>query len=667
MMTSLPFDRSAEWLEADGLGGFASGTVEGIRTRRYHAVLLVALRPPTDRVALVNGFDVWVETPAGQFALGSNRYLPDVIHPDGASRLRDFRPDPWPTWTFRLEDGTQIVAELTVPRDMPVALASWKLVKQPEATAPDYVRLLVRPLLACRDAHSLHLANPAFRFDADEDGEMIRWHPYHGIPGVVAVSNGEYTHDPAWYHGFLYAEEQERGLDCTEDLASPGALRWDLCREDAALLLTTDSFDLPLADRATTSLERLREQERLRRERLGPRLLRAADAFLVRRGSGRTILAGYPWSTDWGRDTFVALRGLCIAGGRLDEARQVLLAWSEHLSGGLFPNHFADRLGQPAFSSVDASLWFVVAVHEYLQAMATHGQTVSPADCSALRAAVHDVLSACVASTRFGIRLGDDGLLAVGEPGAPATWMDARLGEWVVTPRVGKPVEIQALWLNALRIGALASNRWQSLLERGLASFTDRFWYHTGAYLYDVIDVDHRPGAVDPSFRPNQILAVAGLPFPLLGGLYGRRVVDMVEARLWTPLGLRTLAPDEAGYVARYDGNERHRESVAHQGPAWPWLLGPFVEAWVRVRGNTVEAKREARARFLRPLLEHLDEAGLGHVSELADGEPPHRPGGSPFQAWSLGEAIRLSFSVLAERAAGRGAATAASSAIVAR
>jgi predicted glycogen debranching enzyme len=647
-----PFDGSAEWLEPDGLGGFASGTVDGIRTRRYHAALQVSLSPPTDRVVLVNGFDVWLETPAGQVPLTSQRYIPDVVHPDGARRIVDFRPDPWPRWTFRLDDGTCVVHELLVPRDSPVALASWSIEGVPGAEPPAFARLLVRPLLSCRDAHSLHQTNSGFRFEADGDGELVCWHPYLGIPGVSVLSNAAYDHEPVWYHGFLYTGERERGLDFTEDLASPGAFRWDLRAGPARFVLSTDSCSVPLGGGAVEVFERIREEEEARRAALRSRLHRSAEAFLVRRGTGRTVLAGYPWSTDWGRDTFVSLRGLCLATDRLDEARQILLEWGEHTAEGMLPNFFADRHEAPEFGSVDSSLWFVIAVHDYLAAMPAAGRVVSAADVASLRGAVNSLLTSYVAGTRYGIEVTSDGLLAAGEPGLPLTWMDARIGDWAVTPRVGKAVEVQALWLNALRIASHQSPRWNELLARGLASFRDRFWNARGGYLYDVVDVDRRSGTVDALFRPNQILAVGGLPYPLLRGEMARRVVDRVEERLWTPLGLRTLASGEPGYAGYCGGNVRTQRAVSHQGTVWPWLLGPFVEAWVRVRGDTRAAREQARARFLAPILRHLDEAGVGHISELADGDPPHTPRGTPFQAWSLGEVLRLALVVLAEPAA---------------
>jgi predicted glycogen debranching enzyme len=265
-----------------------------------------------------------------------------------------------------------------------------------------------------------------------------------------------------------------------------------------------------------------------------------------------------------------------------------------------------------------------------------------------LAAAVEAILDGYARGTRYGIRLDDDGLIAAGVPGVQLTWMDAKVGDWVVTPRIGKPVEVQALWLNALAVGAAYSERWAALLERGRDAFGRRFWNEAGGCLHDVVDVDHHAGTADSSFRPNQIFAVGGLPLALLEGEQARRVVDAVEARLLTPVGLRSLAPGEPAYTPHYQGGVRERDGAYHQGTVWPWLIGPFVEAWVRVRGATPGVKREARERFLEPLLRHLDEAGLGHISEIADAEPPHTPRGCPFQAWSVGEALRLDRSVLA-------------------
>jgi predicted glycogen debranching enzyme len=379
-------------------------------------------------------------------------------------------------------------------------------------------------------------------------------------------------------------------------------------------------------------------------------LERAADAYLVRRGSGKTIVAGYPWFTDWGRDTFIALRGLCLATGRFDVARRILVEWSGRVSEGMLPNLFVERGSTPEFNSVDASLWYVIAVYEFLEAMAAGRKRLPARDLARLVAAVEAILDGYSRGTRYRIHMDGDGLLACGEPGVQLTWMDAKIGDWVVTPRIGKPVEVQALWLNALKIGGLNGRSRSEAFEHGLASFRERFWNEAEGALYDVVDVDHVPGTADATFRPNQIFAVGGLPFALIDGARGRRIVDSVEGRLWTPLGPRSLARGEPSYTARYRGGVRERDTVYHQGTVWPWLSGAFIEAWVRVRGGTAAAKHEAHERFLTPLLRHLGEAGLGHVSEIADAEPPHMARGCPFQAWSMGELVRLHRALLAER-----------------
>jgi glycogen debranching enzyme len=297
---------------------------------------------------------------------------------------------------------------------------------------------------------------------------------------------------------------------------------------------------------------------------------------------------------------------------------------------------------------VDAALWYVIAAFEYLDAAAATGAP-SREERARLVGAVEAILAGYAAGTRHGIGATPDGLLAAGEPGVQLTWMDAKVGDWVVTPRIGKPVELQALWLNALRIAETFTSEYRSTLQLGLRSFHARFWNAEQGYLHDVVDPDHRPGTADPSLRPNQLLAVGGLPYPVADGPVARRIVDTVEARLWTPLGPRTLAREDARYQPRYEGDSRARDGAYHQGTVWPWLIGPFVEAWVRVRGGGLPAKREARRRFLDPLIAQLGQAGLGHLSEIADAEPPHTPRGCPFQAWSVGEALRLDLQVLAE------------------
>jgi predicted glycogen debranching enzyme len=646
----MQFQDRREWLETDGLGGFASGTVHGIRTRRYHALLLSAARPPADRYVLVNGFEAWVETPQGIRALTSQAYPPEVIHPDGATRIESFSTDPWPRWVFRLDDGPRIAQEIFVPKGIPAVCVSWKLLSPAKG-----VRLFARPLLSGRDPHGLHHENPLFRFDPEPDGDHLIWRPYPGLPGVLSHANADYEHRPEWYRNFLYAEERDRGLDFLEDLASPGVYRWDLSKGEAAWILSAEGIDDSPARPASDAADRirlLRAEETRRRGTFADLLHRSAADYLVRRGAGRTLIAGYPWFSDWGRDTFIALRGICLATGRLEEAGEILREWAGAVSAGMLPNRFPDRGEEPEYNSVDASLWYVIAIREYLEAMQAAGKKVSPGEEKLLRDAVETILDGYARGTRYGIRMEADHLIACGVPGVQLTWMDAKVGDWVVTPRSGKPVEIQALWINALDFAKQRSPRWGEVQTRALHSFRERFWNEAAGCLYDVVDVDHVPGTTDPSIRPNQIFAVGGLPLQILDPEKARKVVDAVETRLLTPLGLRSLAPGSPGYCPRYEGGVRERDGAYHQGTVWPWLIGPFVEAWVRVREGSAKARQEARKRFFDPILAHLDEAGLGHVSEITDAEAPHTPRGCPFQAWSVGEAIRIQDAILGGAAA---------------
>jgi len=639
-----PIDSSAEWLEADGLGGFASGAVSGIRSRRYQALLLTATTPPEGRVVLVNGFDAWVATPNNTFSLSSQRYAPDVIHPDGASRIESFEREPWPKWRFRLTDEIAVEQELFVRPGESAIFIAWHLDHHPKegAAQNESIRLFVRPFFSGRDFHSTHHENGAFRFVPEQEGERHAWRPYDGLPAVMVFSNGHYEHDPTWYRNFLYREEQARGLDAIEDCAAPGTFAFDLSSKPAVLMFGAEGHVLNHIESIETRYLHARTMEQHRRNNFASPLERAADAYLVRRGECKTIIAGYPWFGDWGRDSFIAIRGLCIATGRLEEAREILVGWSRVVSEGMLPNRFPDRGEHPEFNSVDASLWYIIAVGDYLHAVEEKPKLTLDCHTEKLRAAVEAVLTGYHNGTRFRIYADTDGLLAAGEPGYQLTWMDARVDGREITPRIGKPVEIQALWLNALAIGAHFSPRWQPVFEKARASFETRFWNNDGGHLYDVVDCNHQPGTVDGAFRPNQIFAVGGLPLVLLSPVRARQVVDAVEARLLTPLGLRSLAPNESNYVGHYGGSVAQRDGSYHQGTVWPWLIGAFVEAWLRVRGNSAEVKAEARQRFLPPLFEHLEHAGLGHISEIADGNPPHTPAGCPFQAWSLGELLRL-------------------------
>ncbi|HEY0205943.1 MAG TPA: amylo-alpha-1,6-glucosidase [Acetobacteraceae bacterium] len=623
-------DPSAEWLEPDGTGGFASGTAGLIRTRCYHALLLVAVTPPTGRVVLVNGIEAWLDTENGPVALTSQRYQPGMVHPDGADRLTSFAADPWPAWTYGLPGGGRLVHEAFVAPGSGQTSLRWSLTGGGGAAT-----LRVRLLLSGRSYHAQHHENPAFRFDpVDQGPERVTWQPYPGLPAISAHS-GTYRHDPVWYRRFLYSEEQARGLASEEDLASPGILSFDLGAGDATLALRADRGPArPVAALAV--------QERRRRDAAVP-LHRSALRHMSARGDGCTVIAGFPWFSDWGRDTFIALRGILLATGRHALACEVLLAWAKLVDGGMLPNRFPDDDGPPEYNSVDASLWFVIAVGELLAVY-----PASREDAGRLRAACAAILDGYAGGTRFGIRLDGDGLIACGVPGVQLTWMDAKVGDWVVTPRRGKAVEINALFYNALKLlegwvreerGEQDARRYGDLAQRCRESFNHRFWNAERKCLFDVVDVQDGPfaGQDDPAFRPNQVFAVS-LDHPVLDREHWEPMLTAVRERLFTPVGLRSLEPGHPDYKPKYDGDLRARDAAYHQGTVWAWLIGPFVDAWCK----TWPDDRDSVRTFLAGFESHLGEACVGTISEVFDAEAPFTPRGCNAQAWSVAEVLRL-------------------------
>jgi len=646
-----------EWLETDGLGGFASGTVEGRRSRRYHALLLTAAHPPTGRFVLVNGVEVQVTTPAGTYALSSQHYVPNVRHPNGDRYIKGFTTDPWPTWTFQFPDGTIIQQEFFVPHRRSAMVLSWKLINP----AAGLTTLSLRPLISGRDYHALHLENAGFCFHHDGDSGRLVWRPYVGVPGIIAMSNGHYSVEPLWFRQFLYAQEQERGLDCQEDLASPGVFRFEMNNAPATCVFTAEGASQldPHLDEGVESLaNRIRGTELTRRRQFSSPLHRAADQYFVRRDQGQSIIAGYPWFTDWGRDTFISMRGFCLASRQLDIAGQILTAWSRTVSAGMVPNRFPDTGDAPEYQAIDASLWFVLCVGEYLNALDQADRTPSEEERSLLFGAVQAILNGYDQGTRYQIGVDPaDGLVRGGVEGVQLTWMDAKVGDWVVTPRIGKPVEIQALWVNALEVGKRFHPRWSQMQQLALENFQRKFWNPETGCLHDVVDANHVAGAVDSAIRPNQIFAVGGLPVSLVDATTATQVVRVVEETLWTPKGLRTLSPNSPDYHPGYQRGPAERDAAYHQGTVWPWLTGAWISAWLKVEGNSQSAQGMARRKFLDPMRQHLKQSGLGHISEIFDAEPTESkmgleqiPRGCPFQAWSLAEFLRIVGEILPDK-----------------
>jgi len=482
-------------------------------------------------------------------------------------------------------------------------------------------------LLAARNYHSLQREGAWWSHRAAIDGAHITWQPHDKI-AIHARSNGNYVHQPDWYRNFIYTAERDRGLDCEEDLACPGSIDFDLAAP-ATLAFSPET----VPPHALTAFDR----ERIRRTHSA--LERAADSYLITRAQGPTVIAGYPWFSDWGRDTFISLRGLCLARGRRDLARDILLAWAPRVSRGMLPNRFGEQSAEPEYTSVDAALWFVIAADAYARS-----GTTAPDDHRALAAAIDAIIDGYCAGTRHRIGLTADGLLACGVPGLQLTWMDAKVDDCAITPRIGKPVEVQALWLNALAIAATRRPELRAIFNRGRTSFAAKFWDPSRSQLHDVVDCDHVANTFDASCRPNQLLALGTLPVELVPLDRAGAVLATCEQNLWTQVGPRSLAVTDPRYCGRYTGGPQQRDRCYHNGPVWPWLAGAFIDAWLRVHGDTALARHEAHARFLAPL---LARAVSGHIAEIYEGDPPHRAVGAPFQAWSLGEYLWAERSVL--------------------
>jgi predicted glycogen debranching enzyme len=631
-----------EWLETNGLGGFAMGTVAGARTRRYHGLLVAALRPPVDRHVLLSTLHEAILVEGDEHLLSTTQY-PGALHPEGFRALVEFRLDPFPVWTFEA-GGIRLEKRLFLVQGEDTVVVRYR--------ASGACRLRAGVFVAFRDYHALSRAND--RLDGavrvDGEGSVIRLRPYEGLPELRLHHGGaRVERGGEWYRDVEYQEERERGLDFREDVWRACTLEVDLPAGGETFVAATlgdRRIDAARAD----ALERA-ERERRRTpyaDRFTARLSIAADQFVARRADGlSTVIAGYPWFTDWGRDTMISAPGLLVARGRLAEARDVVRGFLRHLDRGLVPNRFPDRDEPPEYNTVDGTLWLFQAVHALERAGdARFVREVYPA--------VRDVLSWHLRGTHHGIRVDrEDGLLVAGDAGTQLTWMDAKVGDWVVTPRHGKPVEVNALWHSALRLAARWADglghrddawAWSALAGRVAGAFDAAFWDAERGHLADVV----RPDGSDRRLRPNQLLAVS-LPFPLLDAPRRRAVVSAVERALLTPWGLRTLAPGEPDYRPAYRGGPLERDGAYHQGTVWPWLLGPLVRARLAAFGRTPENLAHCRA-VVAGLEAHLADACLGQASEILEAEAPFLPAGAPAQAWSVAALLELLLVDLEER-----------------
>jgi len=635
-----------EWLVTNGIGGFASGTVAQANTRRYHGLLVASLRPPLERVLMLSKVDAAVRYGAAAWSLGCNEFADGTVSPRGYEHLAGFSIEfGTPTWTYAFADAL-LQQRIWMGRGSNTTYLSYTLL-----AATQVAELDLLPLCTYRDYHTHARGGGSFDVALEQRSMLISAFP-GARPYGLSVDRGETIEGAEWYWGFRHRAETLRGLDALEDLYKPGAFRVRLSAGQS-VTLTASAQPLSAASaKSASGREMARRRALLRTARAdAPEWIRlltlAADQFIVSRedgkphGGGTTVIAGYPWFGDWGRDTMIALPGLTLATGRIADASAILRTFAVHVSEGMLPNRFPDGGEGAEYNTADASLWYFHAIDAYLQARE---------DLALLRTlypTLRDIVDWHRRGTRYGICVDpDDGLLRAGVANVQLTWMDAKFGDWVVTPRIGKPVEINALWHFALdRLAAwsllLGQQDTATALGREAArvreSFVARFWSEQDGYLYDVID---GPAGSDASLRPNQIFAVALKP----GLLDARRALAVVSAcsrELLTPVGLRSLSPRHADYQGRCSGGARERDGAYHQGTVWSWLLGPFALAHYRVHGDAAQAQA-----LLAGLAPHLGEACLGTISEIFDGDAPHTPRGCVAQAWSVAETLRAWYAI---------------------
>ncbi len=633
---------SREILLTNRLGSYASCSVIGCNTRRYHGLLVASTRPPVGRIVMLSTLMEQLITGQVVTDLATNEFN-GTFSPQGYRNLLEYRDGPAPTWVFQVGD-VELTRQLALHETRNVLAVRYTL-RGPAAT------LRIVPFTALRDFHHLRDADAPQQLTFETSGEtvLVRDRNSDQIPGLAIHAPGcQFTPHPDWWRQFRYRTDLGRGQDGHEDLYTPGHLQIRL--EDGQSLQITagvnDASDLDFEDTVTRREKRLAElacsldDEADETDR---RLAAATDAFLVRRdfqdGSTSTsILAGYHWFADWGRDTFIALPGLLLSTGRFDQARQVFRTFAENIRNGMVPNRFDDYSPTAHYNSLDASLWFIIAAERYMQA-------TDDADfwSRTLMPAIHEILTAYRQGTQFDIFADADGLISGGSEKTQLTWMDAKLGHEAITPRHGKAVEINAMWNSAHWIMARRcegvspdlADQYSNDAVLIARAFGRTFWNPTMNCLYDCVTY----GQPDGTVRPNQIFAVS-LPYSPLLPEQQQAVVNVVRDKLLTPVGLRTISPDDPRYRRRYGGSWESRDRAYHQGTVWAWLIGAFIEAHLRTAGNREQAC-ESASQWLSGFADHLQHAGLGSISEIFDGDEPHFPRGCIAQAWSVAEVLR--------------------------
>jgi predicted glycogen debranching enzyme len=641
---------SREWLVTNGIGAFASGTIATGMTRRYHGLLIAALQPPLGRNQLVAVLDEIVRYGGATYSLATHRWASGAVDPQGFLNIESFRLEGTiPVWTYSFADA------LLEKRVWMVQAENTTFIHYTLVRARDPLEIDLKALVNYRDFHSLtHAGDWHMTIAPVEDGVMVL--AFEGATPFYlksAQASCEPCHE--WYRDCYLPRETERGLDDREDHLFAALFRSKLNSGESFSIVATTEATAALdgaASRAgrtaheaglVSAWQAQNEKSAAHAPGWLRQLVLAADQFIVKRSlpeepGGRSVIAGYHWFGDWGRDTMIALPGLALATGRAEAAKRILLAFARYVDGGMLPNNFPDAGGKPEYNTADAALWYFEAVRQYFDA------TKDIVTLQKLYPVMASMIDAHVAATRYNIHIDSaDGLLYAGGPGVQLTWMDAKIGDWVVTPRTGKPVEINALWINALETMA----QFASLLDKPADNYTllsaqaknsfQKFWNAERNCCFDVIDVpgSAKSGGKDATLRPNQILAVS-LPSSPLGKEQQKAVVDICAQHLLTGYGLRSLAVGEPGYQGHYGGDQPTRDAAYHQGTVWGWLLGPFAAAHLRVYGD-----RSAALRHLEPLGSNISVYGLGTLAEIFDGDPPHAPRGCIAQAWTVAEILR--------------------------
>jgi predicted glycogen debranching enzyme len=651
ILGNLELAESREWLVTNGIGGFASGTAAGTSTRRYHGLLMASLQPPTDRTLLVAGVDETVRFGGTSFPLATNRWLSGDVSPKGYLQMESFHLEGTkPVWRYALADAL-LEKRVWMKQGENTTFVEYTLAR---GNSP--VEIEGKILVSYRDFHATtHGDGWQMRIEPVEKG--IRVVAFEGAtPFFLKSASAAFEPRHEWYRDFFLPAERERGLDDHEDRLLAGVFRSRLAvGEKLTLMFSTEpeaqtDGEQARALQSNRDLKLFQAWQKRRAETVATpaddepgwlwQLVLAADQFVAKRAladdpDGLTVIAGYPWFCDWGRDTMIALPGLTLPLGRPEIARKILESFARYVDGGMLPNNFPDRGGTPQYNTIDAAMWYFEAVRQYFEA------TQDLALVNKLFPVLSAIVDAHVAGTRYNIKVDPaDALLYGGSPEVQLTWMDAKIGDWVVTPRIGKPVEINALWINALNTMGEFARRlarpregYLKLKEKAQKNF-QKFWNPKRKCCFDVIDVPG--GGADAALRPNQVFAVS-LPVSPLTREQCRGVVDTLGRELLTSFGLRSLGPSEPGYVGRYAGGPRERDAAYHQGTVWAWLLGPYALAHYKVYGD-----RAAAQSFLEPLGRSIYSAGLGSISEIFGGDAPFPATGCFAQAWSVAETFRV-------------------------